>query len=287
METTKTAVGYIRVSTEEQVKSGLGLEDQRQRIHHWCAAMGVELLAVYEDAGVSGGTMDRPDMAKMRSDIKTGDRGRIDMVVVLKLDRCGRTTNGVLDFIAELRAVKCDFVSVTEGFDSGTAVGRMVLTMLAAFATFERDLTIERTCAALSVLRAQGHRTHRCPAYGFLALLEGGWMAVPNEITVVDRIFRMHYFENMGTKRIARTLENEGFLGFVPTKDRIRHILKNGFYLPLIAADIRDYATVRGELTSKPMPNFSTLAFDAEIELTPASEKRREKILQLDPSCRM
>lgn len=271
----KNAVAYIRVSTEEQAKSGLGLSAQRMRIHAYAAAMGISLGNVYEDAGLSGSTMDRPALNAMLSDIRSRGNGpdAVDMVVVLKLDRCGRSTRGVLDFIASLRDMGCEFASVSEGFDTSTPVGRMVLTIMAALAEFELETIRERTSNALAAKRASGDRTHRCPQYGFLSLAEGGWMVVPSEIAVIDRIFRLRYLNGYGYSQIAKTLENEGFNAFAPSPSQVRHKLACGHYLPVISREAREAALAAGA-KSKPLPNDSVLSFDPTAQFTEASARR-------------
>src|SRR5258708_6231902 len=88
----RAAVGYIRVSTTRQVENGVSLEMQRTKIKQWCMLHDYKLVAIFEDAGVSGTREDRPGLAKA---LKACTKGTA--LVVYKLDRLGRSTLHVLE----------------------------------------------------------------------------------------------------------------------------------------------------------------------------------------------
>jgi site-specific DNA recombinase len=160
--TTTRAAIYCRVSSEEQAASGLGLESQESRCRAFCEAKGFEVAGVYVDAGVSG-TVDpekRPEAARMLRDAR---EGRLDAVVVLKLDRLARKAEHALRVTRELEAAGVGFSSVTEPFDTTSASGRLFFAMLASFAEFERDMIADRTRAALAAKRARGERLGAVP----------------------------------------------------------------------------------------------------------------------------
>ena len=146
---------YTHKSSEE------GLEQDFNSLHaqrEACAAYvlsqaseGWNLLPdEYDDGGISGGTLERPGLRRLLADIATG---RIDIVVVYKVDRL---TRSLLDFSKLVEAFDkagTSFVSVTQSFNTTTSMGRLTLNMLLSFAQFEREVTAERirglTCRML------------------------------------------------------------------------------------------------------------------------------------------
>lgn len=156
-----TAIGYLRVSTDEQAVSGLGLEAQRAAILAHAEALGVSVIGWQEDEGVSGtvAPMDRPGFTLA---VNAMSDGHAERLIVAKLDRLGRSTLDVLNLDALARdegwgLVLCD----VPGIDTATPEGRMMLTQLASFAQFERDRIAQRTREALAVKKAQGVRLGR------------------------------------------------------------------------------------------------------------------------------
>lgn len=144
-------VGYVRVSTAEQASSGLGLEAQRAAITAWAASRGLE-VTVYEDAGITGTSMEkRPALAEALAAARDGA-----VLVAYSLSRFARSTRDMLIIAERLKRQGADLVSLTESIDTTTATGRLVFTLLSALSQFERDLTSERTKAALAALKARG-----------------------------------------------------------------------------------------------------------------------------------
>lgn len=184
--------GYLRVSTEEQAQSGLGLGDQRHRIIGMAAAKGWPEPTLYTDAGVSGTkeAHERPALRNLLADVRAGN---VDAVIVLSFDRLARKTFIVLDLVDELRRRGVTLVSCKEQLDTATPQGQFVLTMFAALAQLERDLISERTMAALAELgRTTGDRGGRVP-YGYRRLADGAGVRIhPAEASVVRKIFNAH-----------------------------------------------------------------------------------------------
>ena len=111
----RTAFGYIRVSTEEQADSGLGLEAQRQRIRHYCELKGLKLGEIYEDPGLSGGKplANRKAGAELLADA----RRTKPVVVVARLDRLFRSVADAAQTIVDFDKRGIELVSLAEGFD--------------------------------------------------------------------------------------------------------------------------------------------------------------------------
>jgi site-specific DNA recombinase len=144
-------IGYVRVSTVEQAASGLGLEAQKAAIARWAADRGAT-VTIYEDAGITGTSMEgRPALAQALEAARGGT-----VLVAYSLSRFARSTRDMLIIAERLKRQGADLVSLTESIDTTTATGRLVFTLLSALSQFERDLTSERTKAALGALKARG-----------------------------------------------------------------------------------------------------------------------------------
>jgi len=137
---------YTRKSSDEGLDQDFNSLDAQ---HEACAAYiasqrheGWKMLpARYDDGGLSGGTLERPALQRLLADI---DAGRIDMVVVYKIDRLTRSLADFARLVERLEAASCSFVSVTQAFNTSSSMGRLTLNMLLSFAQFEREVTAER-----------------------------------------------------------------------------------------------------------------------------------------------
>ena len=131
-----------RVSTQEQAINGHSIGEQIERMHKYCEAMGWKVYKEYIDAGYSGANTDRPALQRMIRDIKAG---KIDKVLVYKLDRLSRSQKDTLYLIEDVfLANNTDFVSMSENFDTSTPFGRAMIGILAVFAQLEREQIKER-----------------------------------------------------------------------------------------------------------------------------------------------
>jgi site-specific DNA recombinase len=201
---TNTAI-YARVSTEEQSRSGLGVDAQIAACRQLAAVRGWDVSDehIYIDAGVSGtvSPADRPAMGRL---LAAGERGEIANVVVFSLDRLARKTRVILEFVDNLSEEGVGVAFYREqAIDTTTAAGRVVLGVLAAFAQFERDLVSERTRDALAQKKEQGGRLGRLP-YGYTATTEGVGIE-EGKAEVVRWIFHQRS-EGVSYARIATAL---------------------------------------------------------------------------------
>ena len=155
------AIGYVRVSTDEQVDSGAGLEAQRRAIRAEVKRRGWELVDLHEDAGASGKSMaKRPALAEA---LQRVEGGGADVLVVSKLDRLSRSLLDFASLMERARRKGWGLVALDLGVDTSSPSGEMLASVLAVFAQFERRLIGERTKAALAVKRASGTRLGRPP----------------------------------------------------------------------------------------------------------------------------
>jgi DNA invertase Pin-like site-specific DNA recombinase len=147
-------VGYVRVSTEDQAESGLGLEAQRAAIKAECLRRGWTLAAICEDRSASGRSLSaRPGLGEALS---TVEDGRAEGLVVAKLDRLSRSLLDFAQLMERARSKQWALVALDLGVDTTTPSGEMLANVLAVFAQFERRLIGQRTRDALAVRRSQG-----------------------------------------------------------------------------------------------------------------------------------
>ncbi|MBX8631849.1 MAG: recombinase family protein [Thermoplasmata archaeon YP2-bin.285] len=132
---------YLRVSTTEQAEEGYSISAQRERLKAYIVSQGWELAETYEDAGFSGGSLNRPAFARMREDIK---KRSFDLILVYKLDRLSRNMRDLSNLIHELDEYGIYFKSATEPFDTTTPAGKLIFNMLGSVAEFERGMIGER-----------------------------------------------------------------------------------------------------------------------------------------------
>ena len=133
-------IGYVRVSDKDQSEA-LQIDALQKA--------GCEVI--YGDLGVSGAIKHRASLDNLLKDLSKGD-----VLVVWKLDRLSRSTLHLLQLMEDLRENGVDFIAVTQGIDTTTAVGRMLFGHLAVFAEFEREQIRERTKAGMEAARARG-----------------------------------------------------------------------------------------------------------------------------------
>ena len=149
----RRVIAYVRVSTEKQADGGHSLEAQRAKVGAWCALHDAELVAVCEDAGLSGSSLDRPALAAALAELEAG---RADALLVVKLDRLTRSTRDLGALLDLATAGGWALLSVAESLDTSTAAGRLVVSVLGAVAQWEREAIGERTAAAKASMKARG-----------------------------------------------------------------------------------------------------------------------------------
>lgn len=134
-------IGYCRVSTREQAETGYSIVEQKERLEKFCEARGWDLIQLYADPGYSGAKTDRPGLQQLMFDI---EHESCDAVIVWKLDRLSRSLYDLLGLVRSFNAHNVDFISMSESFDTSTAFGRAVLSIMGTFAELERSTITER-----------------------------------------------------------------------------------------------------------------------------------------------
>jgi DNA invertase Pin-like site-specific DNA recombinase len=155
---TKRVALYARASTLKQAHS---IENQLSELRQYAKQRGWEIYREYTDEGVSGGKDRRPGLDLLMADAR---RRRFDVVAVLKFDRFARSSRHLVVALEEFRDLGVEFVSLGDAIDTGTAIGRVVYTILAAISEFERDVIRERVALGVRKAIERGKRVGRRPA---------------------------------------------------------------------------------------------------------------------------
>ena len=155
--TTRCAI-YTRKSSEEGLEQAFNsLDAQREACEAYIKSQQHEgwvcLPSLYDDGGISGGTMERPALRRLLADIEAG---RVDAVVVYKVDRLTRSLHDFARMVEVFDRRHVSFVSITQQFNTTTSMGRLTLNMLLSFAQFEREVTGERIRDKIAASKRKG-----------------------------------------------------------------------------------------------------------------------------------
>jgi len=207
------AIGYVRVSTQEQVDSGLSLESQERRIRQYAEYKELDVVEIIKEEGVSGGTplFERDGGKKIKEKMKKGEKFAI---IAVALDRLFRDTHDCLGAckIWEKEGIGLHLMNL--GVDVTTAMGKAFLTNAATYAELEKNLVSERTKEALAQIQKQGgilggdrfgwDRTEELDQYGRRKL-------IPNN-GEIDTLIECKTLRELGLtyKQIANKFNDEG-----------------------------------------------------------------------------
>jgi DNA invertase Pin-like site-specific DNA recombinase len=154
-------IGYLRVSTEEQANSGLGLEAQRDTIQRYADAHGWE-LTWYADEGLSAKSLARPQLQAALTRLHVIPKRRdVDGIVVAKLDRLSRSVHDFSGILKLAAARRWSVVAIDLGVDTSTPTGKLVANVMMSVAEWEREVIGERTSAAMQAAKRQGRHMGR------------------------------------------------------------------------------------------------------------------------------
>jgi DNA invertase Pin-like site-specific DNA recombinase len=160
---------------------------QLRELREYADRRGWQIADVYTDAGVSGSKDSRPALNRLMADAK---QRRMDVVLVWKLDRFGRSLRHLVNALAELEALGVAFVSLRDNLDLATPSGRLMFQIIGAMAEFERALIQERVRAGLRNARAKGKRLGRPRVFvsqskvDALRAAGASWRAIAQELGV-------------------------------------------------------------------------------------------------------
>lgn len=222
------AVGYIRVSTEDQAREGVSLENQESKIKAFAYAKGWDLVEIYADDGKSAKDLNREGIQKV---IEGCEKRGFDIVIVYKLDRLTRNIRDLGYLIQDVfERYGVDFSSVMDNFDTTTASGRLVLNVMGSVAQWEREIISERTEEALRFKKRNGERVGTIPL-GFM--LTGDKLEPVEEELAIVRQAKSLRAKGLSYQRIANRLNEarartkQGGRWFAST---VRYLLSNDIY---------------------------------------------------------
>jgi len=205
---------YTRKSTDEGLDRDFNsLDNQREAAENYIRSQrqqGWEIIPDrYDDGGYSGGTIDRPALHRLMSDTAAG---RIDTVLVYKLDRLSRSARHFAKIHEYIEDHGAAIVSVTESINTKTSHGRMMVNMLVSFAQYERELIGDRTRDKMHAARRRGKWTGGMPPLGYDVVLEGGKLLVnKQEAEQVRGVFGL-FLEKQSLVGTAQELNRRGWL---------------------------------------------------------------------------
>ncbi len=204
---------YTRKSSEEGLEQDFNsLHAQREACESYIKSQTGEgweaLEALYDDGGISGGTMDRPGLQSLLQDVQ---KGRVDVIVVYKVDRLTRSLVDFARIVELLDAQGVSFVSVTQQFNTTTSMGRLTLNVLLSFAQFEREVTSERIRDKIAASKKKGMWMGGYPPLGYDIRNR---RLVPNsaEAETVQLIFQ-RYTELRSIVKLGQDLKARGIKG--------------------------------------------------------------------------
>ncbi|AZI35239.1 recombinase family protein [Caenibius tardaugens] len=243
---------YTRKSSEEGLEQGFNsLDAQREA----CAAYilsqvseGWQLIPEdYDDGGLSGGTLERPALQRLLAHIAAG---RIDIIVVYKVDRLTRSLLDFAKLVEAFDAAGTSFVSVTQSFNTTTSMGRLTLNMLLSFAQFEREVTAERIRDKIAASKARGMWMGGIPPLGYRP--DGRSLAIEEDHAALVRDIFARYLKLTNVRLVADTLARDRlhtpqrvtgkgrrYGGCAFTRGQLYAILRN----PIYAGDIAHKGT--------------------------------------------
>ena len=226
MQEKKVIAGlYPRVSTEDQSRFGHSLDEQECKLKQLCEFKGYEIYKIYREEGVSAKNTNRPKFQEMIEDMKNG---KINKIIVYKLDRLTRSIQDLEVICSMLEEYNCELESVAEEINTGNANGKFFIRMLTILAQLEIERTSERTKFGLVGAIKKGHIPSRAP----LGYKREDKKLVINHIEeeVVRRIFNM-YLEGKSVCSICQTFNEENVLNRHWATTTVDKLLSNQIYI--------------------------------------------------------
>lgn len=204
------AIGYVRVSTEDQVREGVSLDAQEARLRAFCEAKGWNLVEVVRDEGRSAKDLNRPGLQRILAELPKRQRG-FDTILVVKLDRLTRSVKDLGTLMDAFKRARVGLTAIQEAVDTTSATGELFYNIVASISQWERRVIGERTKAALHHRRAQGRRVSRWAPYGCRLAPGGRLRPDPKEQAVLARIAALR-LAGLSLRGISKRLAEQGIL---------------------------------------------------------------------------
>jgi site-specific DNA recombinase len=245
---------YTRKSSEEGLEQSFNsLDAQREACEAYVLSQRHEgwtaLVTRYDDGGFSGGSMDRPALKALMADIEAG---KIDLIVVYKVDRLTRSLSDFAKMVELFDSKKISFVSVTQQFNTTTSMGRLTLNVLLSFAQFEREVTGERIRDKIAASKKKGMWMGGMLPVGYDAI-DRKLVVNPSEASQVIHIYQ-RYLALGCVSKLKAELDSAGIVSKVRTsrtgkvsggcpysRGALYELLRNRIYLGEIKHGNRHY----------------------------------------------
>lgn len=255
-EMKRKSVGcYVRVSTISQDIDKFSINGQITQIKEYCQFHGYEVFDIYADRGVSGKTMNRPELQRMLKDAK---EGKLDGVMIYKTSRLARNTSDLLTIVEGLHKQNVEFFSLSENMKFDSNSGKLLLQILASFSEFERNNIAEGAFMGQLRRSQEGYYQGNLPlAYDKIPDSKHELMINQHEANIVKYIFES-YAKGHGYRKIANALNHKGYVtkkGNSFSISAVTYILSNPFYIGKIQfAKYKDWNDKRRKgLNDKPV----------------------------------
>jgi len=238
---------YTRKSSEEGLEQSFNsLDAQREACESYITSQQHEGWSIlpnqYNDGGFSGGNTERPALQQLINDIK---KGKIDVVIVYKVDRLSRSLADFVKIIDLFDQHEVSFASITQQFNTSSSMGRLTLNVLLSFAQFEREVTSERIRDKIAASKKRGMWMGGVVPLGY-DVIEKKLVVNNNEAKIVKHIYERYI--KLGTvRKLKEELDAEGYLSKQRDKDQCRGggkpfsrgalyaLLKNPLYIGKVA----------------------------------------------------
>src|SRR5713226_8035601 len=248
---------YTRKSTEDGLNQPFNtLEAQREAAEAYILSqrhVGWTVVAEhYDDGGYTGGNLERPALQKLLGDMEAG---RIDCVVVYKVDRLSRSLLDFARLMDVLERHQVSLVSVTQPLNTTVSLGRLTLNILLSFAQFEREIIAERTRDKMAAARRKGKWTGGIPVLGYDVAPGGGRLVVNNEEAKRVRALFAVYLECRSADKLLATAQERDWrnkrwtaktgmpnVGKPFTKAGLERLLTNVLYIGQVQYEGKTYA---------------------------------------------
>jgi len=197
---------YLRVSTDMQVERN-SLTTQESQLASYAELHGWTIAKVFTDAGLSAKNTKRPAYQQM---LKWAAEGKLDVILVSKVDRISRNLMDLLNLIDDLKSWGVDFVSASQSFDTSTPMGMLILNILGSFAQFEREMIGQRTRENMRERAKSGKWAGGVVPFGYRRNGETKFLEIePAEAETVRAIFA-EFLRHRSVRRTVHTINAEG-----------------------------------------------------------------------------
>jgi site-specific DNA recombinase len=196
---------YTRISTDEE-NQPTSLASQRERVEAFCKVQEDWRIVAHHEDRASGTKLDRPGL---QAALDLARQGRIDQLLVYRIDRLSRKVRQLASIAEELAKLDVTLRSATEPFDTGSAAGRMMLQMLGVFAEFEHATIVDRVTSGIERRAKEGRWPNGRIPFGYARNHSKALIADERTAPVIRRIFKWYAGGRLGAAAIARRLDSE------------------------------------------------------------------------------